>query len=369
MSNDAPPTFMKTFLPFACAVLLAAGGGLSAAPETPGARPTADAAFSALDALVAQPPPSPATLVTAALKFCADYPQDERAGMVLNALPQLDSLFAGPGRSAFRQALKAQLSAALEAPGLDDARWEALTVGEASSELYLQAQSPKPDLAEARSRIQALAERTPQARALPSLQERYVQSLLRFDPGAVDDYLRKLADSPNGDVARMARSQLRLSDLRHHPLDLAFTAVDGRAVDLSKLRGKVVLVDFWATWCRPCLAELPNVKRVYAAYHDRGFEVVGVSFDKAPDPQNPAPFEKSAGQLQAFTAEQGMPWPQYYDGKYWANALGVKYDIHSIPAMFLLDKEGRLSDANARGEQLEAEVKELLSGPASAGSG
>ena len=64
------------------------------------------------------------------------------------------------------------------------------------------------------------------------------------------------------------------------PLDLKYTAVDGSAVDLSKMRGKVVLVDFWATWCPPCRGEVPNVVAAYTKYHDQGFEIVGVSLDK-----------------------------------------------------------------------------------------
>ncbi|HZY86294.1 MAG TPA: TlpA disulfide reductase family protein, partial [Gemmataceae bacterium] len=97
------------------------------------------------------------------------------------------------------------------------------------------------------------------------------------------------------------------------PLDIKYTSVDGRAVDLSKLRGKVVLVDFWATWCGPCVAELPNVRAVYDRYHAQGFEVVGISLDHSRD------------KLAEYVKEKQVPWPQVFfdeEGKRgWANPL------------------------------------------------
>jgi FKBP-type peptidyl-prolyl cis-trans isomerase 2 len=168
------------------------------------------------------------------------------------------------------------------------------------------------------------------------------------------------ANHPNEKVRELAAQKMQLAELIKAPLELKFTAADGRAVDVAALRGKVVLVDFWATWCGPCVQEIPNVVAVYGQYHPQGFEVVGISFDQAPDAAKPAKRQKTAEQVLAFTREKGMPWPQYYDGTYWQNPYGKKYGIRGIPAMFLLDKNGMVVSTNARGPKLEAEVKRLL---------
>jgi len=131
------------------------------------------------------------------------------------------------------------------------------------------------------------------------------------------------------------------------PLDIRFTAFDGREVDLAKLKGKVVLVDFWSTSCGPCIAEMPNVKAAYEKLHDRGFEVVGISLDD------------KEGALRRFIQEKALPWPQHFDGKGWQNQFAVQYGIFSIPTMWLVDKRGNLRDTNARGD-LERRAAALL---------
>jgi len=99
---------------------------------------------------------------------------------------------------------------------------------------------------------------------------------------------------------------------------------------------------------------------VYEQYHAQGFEIVGISFDQAPNVAKPAKRQKTAEQVLAFTREHRMPWPQYYDGTYWENPYGKKYGIRGIPAMFLVDKDGMVVSTNARGKKLEEEVKRLL---------
>jgi C1A family cysteine protease/peroxiredoxin len=129
--------------------------------------------------------------------------------------------------------------------------------------------------------------------------------------------------------------------------DIQFTAVDGRVVNLASLRGKVVLIDFWATWCAPCMGEVPNVVNAYKTYHAKGFEIIGISLDT----------NKSA--LQAVTSANGMVWPQHFDGKGWQNAFAVKFGINSIPTMWLIDQQGRVVTKNARTD-LAGQVAKLL---------
>jgi peroxiredoxin len=122
----------------------------------------------------------------------------------------------------------------------------------------------------------------------------------------------------------------------------------GKPLSIANARGKVVLVDFWATGSGNCRAELPNVLAAYRTYHDQGFEIIGISLD-----QDQARFVE-------FTRSMNMTWPQFFDGKGWQNKLAVKYGVESIPATFLLDGEGKIIGKDLRGEELPAAVARAL---------
>ncbi|MFC1539959.1 TlpA family protein disulfide reductase [Gemmatimonadota bacterium] len=125
---------------------------------------------------------------------------------------------------------------------------------------------------------------------------------------------------------------------------------------------EVLLLDFWATWCGPCLEELPNVLAVFEEYRDQGFGVLGISLDLAPDPDDPQDGQMTAEQVRAFMDERGMDWPTTYDGLYWSNAVADIYRVNGIPATFLLDSEGIIRYKNVRGEALGEAVRAMLEG-------
>jgi thiol-disulfide isomerase/thioredoxin len=124
--------------------------------------------------------------------------------------------------------------------------------------------------------------------------------------------------------------------------------LSGRPMSIANDKGRVVLVDFWATWCPVCLIELPNTLEVYEKYHGKGFDIIGVSLDE----DQPT--------LESFIKEKGMAWPQYFDGKKWDNKLAMKYGVEAAPTTYLLDGTGKIIAENLRGPALESAVANAL---------
>ena len=130
--------------------------------------------------------------------------------------------------------------------------------------------------------------------------------------------------------------------------DFTTSDIYGNRVTLSDYMGKVVMLDFWATWCPPCAEEAPELKKAYQKYHDEGFEIISVSLDR------------DLNDLRAFLDEHDIEWTQIYTGQGWNTPIAVRYSVSSLPAPWLIGKDGTLITKEARGDHLEPLVEKAL---------
>jgi len=130
--------------------------------------------------------------------------------------------------------------------------------------------------------------------------------------------------------------------------EISLNTPEGEILKLSDLKGKYVLVDFWASWCKPCRIENPNVVKAYNKYKDKGFEILGVSLDR----------DKNRW-LQAIAAD-GLTWKHVSDLKYFQSEAALTYGVSAIPYTVLIDKEGKIIAQNLRGPSLERKLEELF---------
>ncbi len=170
------------------------------------------------------------------------------------------------------------------------------------------------------------------------------------------EFGKLLAGASSAKLAKLGTSMqaaARRLKLVGNPIDLYGRTLADRSFDWKSYRGKVVLIDFWATWCGPCRAEMPNVKKLYETYHDRGFDVVGISLDDER--------EDAAGYMK----KENLPWVCLFDrepGKD-REPLADYYGVRGIPLAILVDREGRVLSLNARGPELERLLEKHIGPP------
>jgi peroxiredoxin len=178
-----------------------------------------------------------------------------------------------------------------------------------------------------------------------------------INPEEVDPVFNSLPDaSKNYPSAKLLREKIetaRKTGVGRYAMDFTQNDTLGKPVSLSSLKGKYVLIDFWASWCGPCRAENPNVVKAFNKYKDKGFHVLGVSLDQ--------PNAKDKW-IKAIHDDQ-LTWTHVSDLQYWKNAVAVQYGIQAIPQNFLLDPEGKIIGKNLRGEELQSKLDALFNKP------
>lgn len=180
-------------------------------------------------------------------------------------------------------------------------------------------------------------------------------SLRQGDKNAAEAFLAdvktRFADHPDFEFLTMALADMEgmlakptVGDV----LEIDFTSTEGETIDLGKYEGRVVLVDFWASWCMPCVRTLPGLVDLYDAFKGEGFEILGISLDEDRD------------SFDAMIERMGMTWPQYFDGKGWENDIASRYGIQAIPATFLIGPKGDIVKIDPTEDEIRAFLAETL---------
>lgn len=320
------------------------------------------------------------TLRRQGLAFYASFPTDPRRWRIVAALLQTPPTFAlayGPkiatdGRdmtidqaAADRWAAElARLEAALTAATDLPADLRELVASRALMKRWLQPTSGAAEFPATIAALRSFADQFPDSHEATLLAgQAILLAGASLPPATRLAAWRTLAASRHPALAQLAGQKADALALQRQPLEFSFTGLDGRAVDLAKLRGQVVVVDFWATWCAPCVAELPAFRELYAEFHGVGLEIIGIACEQTID-RGRAPGRprrgKSLEEFRRFVEREALPWPQHYDPLEPAKSFAARHAITAYPTILVLDREGRVAATDLHGAELREKVHALL---------
>ena len=288
-------------------------------------------------------------LFNAARAFVQKYPNDSHAGTALDW--ELESAeFSGSAtqRSGLLDQLENETHSFIASHSLPDSLRQEMTARLIHQRLNNDDLITSESASHLEQQIADCLKENPADPKKLSLQIARSNLLYRVDAQKAKSFLEELAGDPDQQLAQAARARLAKAELVGKPLDLHFTATNGSAIDLAQFRGKVVLIDFWASWCPDCIRELPEIQKLDQAYRASGLVILGISFDR----------DRQA--MSSFLIKKGINWPIYFDGKGWNNTYAVQYSVRQIPEIWIINKDGIVETTSADVTTVDDTVQRLL---------
>ena len=277
-----------------------------------------------------------------ATKLVEKYPDNPRAGEMLLIEVQTQMATGSSGPSAAVKTIEEFLAAHPATPSKTNLLYQKAAIAARSKMPYDR-------------KVTAIADfdaASPKDKRTPDLKAMAISQLSGEKKNT--ETTKFLAENAGTPAAKRIEGGIRRADGVGKTFDLAFDeAVTGKHIDLQKdLKNKIVVIDFWATWCGPCVAEMPNNIKLYDEFKTQGVEFIGVSLDQS---------EEMGGKkkLLAYVEKNKITWPQYYQGNFWDSDFSTSWGIVSIPAVFVIDADGKVYSTEARG-QLEKILPELI---------
>lgn len=343
------------------------GGSKSGEAKEPAPKAVRDAAFAEFNQLrrlpAAKDEPALQKVIASGMAFLGRHPTASRATEVVNGLAFYANAIDGKRpelRAAYVGHLKSELARAMQTDGQnDDSRAVWLALAAAAADCEVRAAYNADNLSAFRRQIDVLAGAPAASRFLVERERSYVHVLsVGVSLAEAGVHLRKLLTYRDPAVAAMARTELNLVELKQAPLELKFTALDGRPVDLVRLRGRVVVLYVWSTGQKGAAVSLEAVRKLYDEYRKRGLEVVSICVDPADNRANVA----------AALQQSPVPWPVHFDGLGLKHPLLEKLNLTGAPALLVLDQKGFLQHVmqgayltvNLPHHQVVAQTRRLL---------